>query len=334
MQPVLPLADAKLWDIWASAYVVPATLLAMNKGVFEELKSRQPLTTAELAKVMRTGLRAAEALLALVASCGLIKSRSGSWTLSDLTSQFLIRESPFYWGPRLTAGADNDLYRVLDEAFSRDLNLAPIAEWESGDIPEDKAREFAALLHAQAPVPALAVGRLLDWSKHKKVMDVAAGSGYFCIAIAQCNAHMQGVVAELPAVCKISDEYIAKANMQSRVRTTPLNMWRDKYPEDCDAHFYSNVFHDWTDEQCRQLAEKSFRSLPSGGKIMLHEMLLNETKDGPLVVAAVSLRMLVRTRGKQFTYSELSAILASVGFKDIAVIETHEYFSVVTGTKP
>lgn len=45
-------------------------------------------------------------------------------------------------------------------------------------------------------------------------------------------------------------------------------------PPRFDAHFFSNVWHDWNEEQCANLAARSFKALPSGGRILLHEMLM------------------------------------------------------------
>ena len=68
-------------------------------------------------------------------------------------------------------------------------------------------------------------------------------------------------------------------------------MFRSDWPAGHDAHFFSNVFHDWDVEQCRVLAERSFAALPPGGRILLHESLLNETLDGPALVALYSMNM-------------------------------------------
>jgi acetylserotonin N-methyltransferase len=62
-------------------------------------------------------------------------------------------------------------------------------------------------------------------------------------------------------------------------------------------------------------------------------MLLDDTGDGPLTTAAFSTLMLANTRGRQFTFSQLKALLEEVGFSDISVVPTYSYYSVVSGTK-
>ena len=47
-------------------------------------------------------------------------------------------------------------------------------------------------------------------------------------------------------------------------------------------HFYSNIFHDWPPEKCSFLTRKSFDALPPGGRLVVHEMLYDDDKKGPL----------------------------------------------------
>ena len=82
------------------------------------------------------------------------------------------------------------------------------------------------------------------------------------------------------------------------------------------------------------MAKKSFDALRPGGWVCLHEMLLNESKDGPLVTACMSIAMILHERGKQYTSTELSSILTAVGFSDFKVTSVFGYYSLVTARKP
>ena len=73
--------------------------------------------------------------------------------------------------------------------------------------------------------------------------------------------------------------------------------------------------------------------LPPGGRIFLHEMLLAEDGSGPVTTASFSMLMLLGTRGRQYSFSELRQILASVGFDDVDSRATYGYYSIVSGRK-
>jgi acetylserotonin N-methyltransferase len=110
-------------------------------------------------------------------------------------------------------------------------------------------------------------------------------------------------------------------------------MFREPWPRGYDAMLFSNVFHDWGPETNQKLAAMAFQTLPAGGRIYLHEMLLDDTGDGPLTTAAFSTLMLANTRGRQFTFQQLKTLLEGVGFVDVEVVPTYSYYSVVRGTK-
>jgi O-methyltransferase domain len=84
---------------------------------------------------------------------------------------------------------------------------------------------------------------------------------------------------------------------------------------------------------CLQLAKRSFEALPPGGRLFLHEMVLNDTKDGPLVAVAFSMGMLALT-GKQYSVDELDQLLQEAGFTGTTVTPTYAYYSLVSATKP
>jgi hypothetical protein len=112
-------------------------------------------------------------------------------------------------------------------------------------------------------------------------------------------------------------------NGRSRIRFPPA-----------DLHFYSWIYHDWPHEKGQVLTHKSFASLESGGRILIHEMLCNDEKSGPLSAAADSIAMLLFTEGQQYSGRELSAMLVEGGFIDVEVRPTFGYWSIVTGRKP
>jgi 3-hydroxy-5-methyl-1-naphthoate 3-O-methyltransferase len=119
------------------------------------------------------------------------------------------------------------------------------------------------------------------------------------------------------------------------VSTLSCNMFEAEWPRGYNAHFFSNIFHDWSEETNLLLARKSFAALPSGGRIMLHEILLNDDQTGPLIAAAFSILMLLGTKGRQYSLPELRTILETAGFVDVAAQRTGGgYYSLVTARKP
>ncbi len=139
---------------------------------------------------------------------------------------------------------------------------------------------------------------------------------------------------DLPAVCEVAGRYIAEGEVRDRVTTVPVDMFRETWPTGHDGVFLSNIFHDWNVTTNTKLARAAFNALPSGGKIFLHEMLMDEATGGPLTTAAFSMLMLLGTQGKQYAFRELAEMLKEAGFADIAAHKTYGYYSIVSGVKP
>jgi acetylserotonin N-methyltransferase len=141
-------------------------------------------------------------------------------------------------------------------------------------------------------------------------------------------------VLELPPVCPLISDYARPYGVDARIKTVSADMFRDEWPSGFDAHLFSNVFHDWSVEKCRLLAKKSFAALPEGGRIYLHESLLNDGRDGPPLPALYSMVMIHLSEGKQYSASEYAALLTETGFVDISVTPTYGIFSFVVARKP
>jgi acetylserotonin N-methyltransferase len=95
----------------------------------------------------------------------------------------------------------------------------------------------------------------------------------------------------------------------------------------------SNILHDWDFDTASILVQKAYGALPPGGQILIHEMLLDDSHDGPPTAAAFSFYMLVGTKGQQFTASELSSILEKVGFTEVSITPAHGYYALVSARK-
>ena len=138
---------------------------------------------------------------------------------------------------------------------------------------------------------------------------------------------------DLPTICSVAEDYIAKAGATDSVDTIVVDMFREEWPSGYDCHFFANVFHDWDIETCRSLAETSFNALEPGGRICIQEMLLDDSGDGPMQPMAFSVLMCLGTKGQQFTFPQLKDILETVGFRDIVTQRSFGYYSLVTGLK-
>ncbi len=339
--------DRRIWDLWLTHGYQTAIVTADEVGVFAAL-GEAPATIVELAARMDFDERATGVLLRLLAGLGLITPRLEQYQLTDQARLYLVKSSPFYWGNMMRVGVNlaqceviktrltqkGSLYAPGPEANrSPGLGNAPAEGWASGQISPEVARMIAAGMHSHSLPAAIGAARNYDFTGVEHIMDVGGGSGCFMIAFAQAHPELSCTIMELNTMCEVAAGYIEDGGVGARVSTAAVDMFRQPWPHGADAVFFSNVWHDWNFATNTWLAQQAFDLLPRGGRIMLHEMLLDDDGAGPATAASFSLLMLLGTQGQQFTFGELKGILETVGFTDVEAVHTAGYYSITTGYK-
>jgi O-methyltransferase domain/Dimerisation domain len=339
MTPVLPLADDRpIWDIWLSSMWLPAVSAAIELGLFEALAAG-PLSATALAEQLDLKPQRCQVLLRMLDSLGLLVKHLDGYQLSPIARTYLLKESPFYWGPVLIGGtAKNPFATRVCEAVrnvpaGKVTGPTPADAWESGQLSDEAAGVIARYMNSHSLGAAYGAARSPAFQGVRRLLDVGGGSGCFSIAIAQHYPDLHATVMDLAPMCKFANEYIAAAGLGARIATLALDMFREPWPQGHDALFFSNIFHDWSPEVGAQLAAKSFAACAPGGRIYVHEMLLDDTGTQPRTTAAFSMMMLGATKGQQFTFGELKEILEAAGFQGIATYPTQAYYSLVSGRK-
>jgi acetylserotonin N-methyltransferase len=310
-------------------------LAADQLGVFELLRDR-PATLDELCA--RAGLlrRSALALTTALAAMGFLVQYRGRFQLTHSARVYLLSDSEFYWVPMLGSAGYGHL---TSEALMRSLQTENLGEndrvtrrWERGEMSAEDAHAANQRFHSHSFPAALGMAHSHEFRGVHRLLDVAGGSGCYAIALALRHSHMRCTVADLPPVANDARSYIERYDCQARVDTFGFNMFTDSWPTGYDAVLMTNVLHDWDPDRRTQLATSAFNALPPGGRLFIHEILLNDSQDGPLPAALFSVMML-GTRGKQLSFAELDDLGREAGFADVEVQHTYGYYSLVTAIK-
>lgn len=335
--------DRPIWDIWLSSLWMPALTVATELGVYEAL-AETPTTSADLARRLELKPQGTETLLRMLVALGLLLVHDGHYQLTAVARNYLVRESPFYWGHVWSLSIDmSSIHARLRDA----LVVKPVAPaattaapgdravegWESGQIDDEQAGRIARFMHSHSMAAAVGLARDVSFDGSIRLLDVGGGSGCFSIALAHRYPDLRCTIMELPAMCRQAQQYIENAGLAQRIDTRSVDMFREAWPQGYDTMFFSNIFHDWSLDTCAQLAASAYAALPKNGHIRLHEMLLDDTGTAPRTAAAFSALMLLGTRGQQFRFGELKGLLASAGFVDIGVTPAYGYYSIVSGSK-
>ncbi len=331
--------DRLIWDIWQSQFRLPVTTVADEVGLFRALAER-PSTTDELSAGLSLDAHALSILLGALASSDLVEKRDGKWRALPAARTWLHPDAQGYWGGFLHRFRETiPLHKQLLEALRTGKRPAGVVagapEWERGAMSAEAAQRIAAFMHAHSQAPALGMAAQAVFGEIGSLMDVGCGSGVYGIEIARANPRLKVTLLDLAAMADEAGGYVARAGLAERVTTHAANMFEDEWPQGHEAHFFSNVFHDWSPETNRLLAKKSFDALPSGGRIVLNEILMDDDGTGPWYASAFSVMMLLGTLGKQYSLPEYRDILESAGFTQVEAVRTGGgYYSLVSAVKP
>jgi ubiquinone/menaquinone biosynthesis C-methylase UbiE len=303
------------------------TLAAAHElNLFTRLSGSEGITSEELASESGIHPRPAEMLLTGCAALDLLEKREGRYHNGPLAEEFLVRGNPYYFGGWVQM-LDKRLYPgwgKLTEAIrtNRPTTWDPDRQKSlfEGEDPAMLALFWEAM-HSLSTFTARALGDAVDLSPFKALLDVGGGSGAYDIELCRRYPHLRATVYDLPFVAEIAAEKIKETGLSDRIQTVDGDFFAEPaFPAGSDVVLLSMILHDWSVIKNREILRKCYEALPSGGAVIISELLVNDEKTGPAPAALMSLNMLIETEGRNYTPAEYTAWLEEIGFRDMRTI--------------
>jgi predicted O-methyltransferase YrrM len=206
-------------------------------------------------------------------------------------------------------------------------------DMESAMEKESAARHFTLSLSGRAKnvAPHLAANVPLSDAQH--LIDIGGGSGIYSIAFLQKYPHLRATVLDRPEVLKVAAEFAQAYGVLDRLHLQPHDMWSDPFPSG-DVYLLSNILHDWDIPQCEQLLRRCTDVMPQNSRLLIHDVFLNDSLDGPLPIALYSTSLFMVTEGRAYSAAEYRAMLQSAGLHAAPeIIPTLIHCGVMTARK-
>ena len=158
----------------------------------------------------------------------------------------------------------------------------------------------------------------VDLGGCRRLLDLGGGPGTYAIYFCLENPGLNAVVADLPATRPYAEKNIAEYGLSGRISFTPVDYTAEKISGQYDAAWLSQILHGEGPENCRNSLRKTVAALIPGGKILVHEFILSNTRAAPLFPALFSLNMLVNTEsGRAYSEQEITEMLSESGAEQI-----------------
>ena len=243
-------------------------------------------TAAEAAARCGIDVEAADRLIIICRAMGLLAEVDGRIVNLDDVERFFVRGKPTYFGDflRFTIRAEYDEWRGFPDNLKAASSAPPPRKLYEGDLSDPaRARAFTEAGYNSSIALAHRLAKRFDFSRFRKWLDFAGGSG--CYAIAACERHpgIRVVVKDHPNVVPVTREFVAKHKLADRIEAQPGDFLRpEDYPRDCDLISFITPLHWYLEADVMKALGYAYDALPAGGTILVIGYMLNEERSGPI----------------------------------------------------
>jgi predicted O-methyltransferase YrrM len=265
-------------------------------------------------------------------------------TLTPLAAQHLVALGEFDVSDYLGLAANSAGVREMVERL-RSNTPAGQSQDETGvgfiyreGLPSamehaESARHFTLALAGRARNVAPVLAACAPLADARKLVDVGGGTGIYSIACLLRYPTLRAVVWDRAEVLKIAAEFAARYGVADRLELCEGDMFVDPVPEG-DVQLMSNILHDWDVPQCQELLARAAAALARGGRLMIHDVYLNDALDGPLPIALYSAALYSATQGRAYSAGEYRGWMAEVGLRPQPLVPTLIHCGLLVGMKP
>jgi ubiquinone/menaquinone biosynthesis C-methylase UbiE len=320
------------------AYAPPLIIsAAAANNVFDALEDK-PKTAEEVAKQVGASPRPLRILMNALIGLGLLKKdRQGRYSLTPESAAFLVSNKP---------GTHAGFFgTIAPQLISRWLRLADVVREDRPAVAVNQETEgtefFTQLVENIIPMSYPAAQTLAEHLKIAKtknevrVLDLAAGSGIWGIALSQKSPRVQVSAVDWAGMIPTTKRITEKFGVRDRFNFVEGDLSQADFGNGYDVATLGHILHSEGAERSRKLLKKTFRALKPGGVIAIAEWLVNDDRTAPLSALMFAVQMLVNTdRGDTFSFNEIKSWLQEAGFKNVRKVKAPGPSPLILATKP
>lgn len=294
--------------------------VAVKMAVFDSLKGRN-LNASSLALSLNADSRGTELLLNALVAIGLLEKEGDRFSLNRVSSEFLISDSPKYYGHMILF--DSSLWSTwgsLEQAV-RTGGAVRSPDMYQGDPQETERFIMAMDSLVKARRDAEVLASILDLSEVKDMLDVGSGPASYAIYLCRKNPGLRVKLFDLPETMKITERCVKASGLEERIQLITGDYRCDPIPGKYQLVFLSNIIHLEGEKENLRLMEKLSPCLERGGRIVIKDHIMDDSLTDPHVGATFSLLMLLTTRyGRCYSFREVQNWLKPAGFTSISQV--------------
>ena len=323
---------------FAWGYAAPLIIeTAIRNRIFDELASG-PKDLTELHASTGASIRGITAIgNALVGLNLLQKDPAGRYALTPESAAFLVRSKPGFMGGMIlhTSGQLIPKWLHLNEVVQTGAPVRAVNQQGTGSaFFEEFVIDIFPISYPAAEALAAHLG-LAAATEPVSVLDLAAGSGVWGIALAQSSPQVRVTALDWPGVLPTTQKTVASFGLSGQYKFSPGDLLEADFGSGYQIATLGQILHSEGEKRSRELLAKTYKALDSGATIAIQEFLVNEERTGPLNGLLFAVNMLVNTDdGNTFSFEEISSWLREPGFVNPRTLDWRGVSPLILATKP
>ena len=283
-----------------------AVCTACKLDLFDNLQDAK--TAKQLAKKLSLNKEKLLLLLNALYNADFLDKKGYYFKVNSL-SEFLTDNNPeslkyacLNWsGEHLTAWQSLDFSIKTGKSSFEEIYNKPFFDFLN-DNPE-KLHAYHKAMYQYAKDDYKTLRDVIDFNKHKSLMDVGGGYGAVLVNIKNKNPNLDCILFDLPKV-------IDKVTIPSIKKIS--GSFFDKIPNQTEAIILSRVLHDWNDVKAKLILKNCFEALPSKGALYVIENCSDKIK---IDLSLLSLNMSAMCESYERTSAQYISLCENVGFQ-------------------
>ena len=318
-------------------YAPPLIIEAAVKHHLFDLLDASAKTARQLAREARVSLRGVTAICNALVGLRLLARNGDRYTLTPESATCLVSGKPAYHGAFFHHVSTQLIpkWLSLDETVRTGRSSAGVNTEERGS---GFFAEFVESLFPLSYSAAKALGDHLGIPRAKKplnVLDLAAGSGVWGVALAEQSPQVRISAVDWPPVLAVTRRIARRHGVGDRLTTIPGDLLKVRLGKNYQVATLGHILHSEGRARSRKLLKRTFDALAPGGTIAIMEFLVNHDRTEPVIGLLFAVNMLVNTEdGDTFSFEEISGWLREAGFTKPRLLKVPAVSPLVLATKP
>jgi O-methyltransferase domain/Dimerisation domain len=264
------------------------------------------LTSDAVAHRLELEPKATELLLNALAALELLQKQGELFSLAEAARKYLLRSSSLYVGGMIRFESSVwNCWEKLSQAIRFGQPVRP------ANMYQDDPRETEIFINAmdslvKARGDAEVITGAIKWDGVKELLDLGSGPASYPIHLCRKYSELRTTIFDLPGTLALTQRYVREAAMTERIRLIAGDYRKDPIPGSYDMVFLSNIIHGEGEQENLSLIDKLAANLKTGGRLVIKDHILDDSRTHPPVGAIFSLLMLLTTAaGRCYSFNEI-----------------------------